>query len=126
METPPPSGPTPVLLAMLLCESVITDAETQRKTLVGIFDRVIARSLSESLWMAVYARFTDAQGVYKFRLECVDVGRDRPVGWYESHPFEILDRLQQTEIALRLAIPIDAPGLYEFRLYANDAYIGSS
>jgi len=35
-----PKGPIPVLMAMLLCDMVITDPDTGKKTLVGIFDRL--------------------------------------------------------------------------------------
>jgi hypothetical protein len=110
---------------LLLCEILITEAGTNRKTLVGIFDQLIVQRFPAHQRMAIYARLTDGQGLYRFKLDFVDVGHDRLLGEFESEPIEIPDRLRPFEVALPFLIDIEAPGLYEFRLYANDAYIGS-
>jgi len=84
-----------LLLALLLCEILITEAGTNRKTLVGIFDQLIIQRFPAHQRMAIYARLTDGQGIYKFKLEFVDIGQDRLLSEFEADPIQILDRLRQ-------------------------------
>ena len=119
-----PKGPIPVLMAMLLCDMVITDPDTGKKTLVGIFDRLSTLQFPTKRTMAVYAKLTDAQGKYIFRLQFIDIDRDQVLGEVQSEPIEISSRLEPFQFALPITVGAEHPGLYEFRLYANDTYIG--
>lgn len=117
-------GPIPVLTAMLLCDMVITDPDTGKKTLVGIFDRLTSLKFPTKRTMAVYAKLTDAQGRYVFRLQFVGIERDQVLGEVQSEVIEIADRLEPFQFALPITVGVERPGLYEFRLFANDTYIG--
>ena len=62
----------PEVLAMILCDLVITDAETNKKSLIGLFDRIettvfpcILRDLH------VYLSLTDGHGRLPVVLSCV-------------------------------------------------------
>jgi len=124
MSEQPLQGPIPVLTAMLLCDMVITDPDSRKKTLVGIFSLLRSLQFPTRRTMAVYARLTDAQGRYVFRLELVDIERDRVLADGVSDPAEIRDRLSSFDFALPITVTLENPGLYEFRLYANNAYLG--
>ncbi len=119
------SAVTPYVLAMLLCDMAIIEAGTSKKTLVGIFDRVLWPGAALTLSVSVYAKLTDAEGHYRFRLDYVHTASDRLLVQSESTaPLLIPDRLQSYELVLRLPAVVDEPGLYEFRLFANDVYLG--
>jgi hypothetical protein len=120
-----PHGPAPVVLAMLLCDLAITEQGTHKKTLVGIFHRVNARVFPAPQQMAIYVHLTDAQGTYIFRIDIVDVDRNDILGTVTSNPIDVPNRLEPFDFVFPIGINIRAPGLYEFRLYANDVYLSS-
>lgn len=115
-------GITPYPLAILLCERVIVDAETQQKTLIGIFDRVLCPSLPAVKPMALYAKLTDAEGEYRFTIDLVHLPTDRKLASTELVG-TVTNRLDSTEIVMQVTAAMDQHGLYEFRLYANGAYV---
>ncbi len=63
-------GPTPDLNAMLICDTVITDRDTGKNSVIGIFDRIVAGSFPvRHPSLTVYARIIDAQGQDVFKLD---------------------------------------------------------
>lgn len=60
------SKPTPKYLAMLLCDYVIRDADTQNKSVVGIFNSIYAQKFPvRHDRMHVFVSLTDGHGDYK-------------------------------------------------------------
>ena len=117
--------PTPFPLALLICGSAITEAGTNKKTLVGIFDRVWAKQFPVNQTMTIYARLTDAQGRYEFRIDYVQVKTDKKLAEGKISEVDIADRLQTSDILMTPPpVLIPEPGQYEFRLWANDRYVG--
>jgi hypothetical protein len=116
-------GPMPVLLAMLICEQVITDKDTNKKSLIGIFDRLHVPEFPMLFPMTVFARIADARGKYPMKLELAHLQDDKVVG--ESSGFaDVKDRTSTHDLLFNLSIVIPKEGIYEFRLYANNAYLG--
>jgi hypothetical protein len=110
---------------MLLCDQVITEAGSNKKSLIGTFDGVLWPGQPVVLPVAIYAKITDAEGSYRFHIDYVYVPTDKRLARVTlDHPVEIPDRLRFSELALHLPAPVPEPGLYEFRLFANDAYVG--
>jgi len=110
---------------MLLCDQAITDAESGKKTLVGIFDRVFYPGGNVALPVTIFARLTDAEGSYRFAVEYAHVTSDRLLGRAEiPEPVQIPDRLKFHELIMRTLALIDAVGMYEYRLFANGLYLG--
>ena len=73
----------------------------------------------------VYARVTDAEGQYTFRLDLVRLEDEQTIGRIDL-PFALGDRTASHD----LIFPIDAmrferPGAYEFQLFADLRYIGA-
>jgi len=118
--------PTPFLKALLLCEEIIVDERSKKKTLVGIFDNInVEKFPYVHLRLMIYVRVMDAQGEYRFRIDYVQVKTDQLLGRSEIPPITIQDRLRTQELIITPPpIPIPAPGEYEFRLWANDRYVG--
>lgn len=117
---------TPFILALLLCDSVIVDETSKKKTLVGIFDRILVRRFpSKHHPITIYARLTDAEGLYDFRIEYVQIETDKRLAEGKITGVSIPSRLQKHDLILQPPpVPIPEPGEYEFRLWANDRYIG--
>ena len=75
------SMPTPKANAMLICDYVITERSTNKKSLIGIFENIGAHQFPCTHFaLSVYIKLTEAQGVYDFRLELVNLRDDKLIG----------------------------------------------
>lgn len=118
-------APTPFPLAILVCDSVINDSLTRKTTIVGVFDTVFAAGFPSQQSLTLYARLTDAIGRYRLKVEFVHVEADQMLGQADSELEDVDDRLKIMEITLALPpVPLPVPGTYEFRVWANEKYIG--
>lgn len=117
-------GRIPQVHAILLCDRVYTDRGTNKKILAGVFGNLTVANFPARHTMSLYARLSNAQGRYVFRIECAHVDSDRVLGGVASKPLEIQDPTRTFDFDLPIGVEIDVPGLYEFRLYANEAFIG--
>jgi len=113
--------------AMLVCDSIITEAHTNKKSLIGIFEEITAFQVPfrhESL--SVYVKFTGALGEYQFKLELVDLKTGETVGRGKIGPITIGDKLQSYELVFNLrGLMFKHAGKYEFRIAANDEMFGT-
>jgi hypothetical protein len=119
-----PKPPIPSVVAMLLCDQVITEMGTNKKSLVGVFDNYFSLSFPVLLpRIAIYAKLADACGNYLFKLRVVKL-KDEMVIAEVGIQAKIPDTTQYSELALNLqGFPIPEPGKYEFQLYAEDEYL---
>lgn len=117
--------PTPVVKAFLVCDTVIHEAETNKKSCIGIFHQINAdRFPCRHGQLSIYANITDALGEYVFRLTLTSLMDGREVGAGSTPSLSIPDRLQTAELAFRLQnIAFPEPGKYEFTLFANDQLV---
>ena len=83
----------PSVQAFLVCDQVIEDSVTKKKSLIGLFTHLQAVSFPfQHSQMGLYFCLTDAEGTYHFRLQISDFGINIP------------------------SLVFPAPGRYEFRL----------
>ena len=118
--------PRPVLQAMLVCDQAIREAETNKVSLVGIFDQIRGAEfpLAWARPTAVYARVTDAEGHYQIRLELVRLEDELSVGRLDVE-MTVGDRMGFSELIFNLdRLIFERPGRYEFRLFAGDRHVG--
>ncbi len=119
--------PHPVVKAFLICDQVIHDAQTGKKTLVGVFHELRADrfpAVHPVLW--IYANLTDARGQYSFEIRFVDVDRNKVLGNGTPPPITIPGPLQTTELSAQLRnVQLPGPGTYEFHLVTNDELIAT-
>ncbi len=113
--------PSPVVNAFLVCDAVIHEAETNKKSCIGIFHRIHVRAFPARHGpLAIYASLTDAQGEYSFRLTLARLRDGREIGGGTTPTIRIPDPLQTAELAFRLQdLVFPEPGKYEFVLHAN-------
>ncbi len=119
--------PQPVLKAFLVCDQIIHDAQSGKKSLIGVFHELRADrfpALHPALW--IYANITDARGNYDFEIRMVEVGRNDVMGSGRPPPIEISGPLQTTELSAQLRnVALPRPGTYEFQLSANGELIAT-
>lgn len=117
----------PTVLAMLLCDQVITDAESTKKTLVGLFDSVFASQVPVlyAKGFSIFARLSDVEGKYNFRVDVVFLDEDKALGSVTTKEVIAPNRLGFVELIIVVSgIGFEKYGKYEFQLYANDVYVG--
>jgi hypothetical protein len=113
----------PYVLAVLLCDSIIIEEGSGKKTLVGLFERIFAPGFPALHRFGIYVKMVDAEGTYPLRIDYVDLSNDRIVERLPLGNFEANDRLQATELVMNIIAPIPAQGTYEFRIFASDFYL---
>ena len=117
--------PHPVLMAMVCADYAIREAETNKITLVGIFDRLLSTAfpLRWNRPSLVYVKLTDAQGSYGVRLELVRSDDGQAIGRLDAQ-VTMADRMASYDIVFHLnELVFERPGFYEFRLFANDRWV---
>jgi len=132
MEIPLQNNPTslaaphPACNAMLICDQAVQEGATGKTSLVGIFENVSAHQYPAHCGLfTVYAKLTDAQGEYRIRLELISLGDFTVIGQKEFRA-TIADRMVPAELVFQIAgLVFEKPGRYEFRLYANERWVGS-
>lgn len=115
----------PSLNAMLICDLAIREEGSGKTSLIGIFENINAtRFPTHHAVLFVYAKLIDAQGDYEMRLELVRLEGLQVIGEGRLRA-AFADRMTPVEFVFQLAgLVFERPGRYEFRLYANDRYVG--
>ncbi len=119
--------PLPKVNAFLICDHVIHEAGTNKKTLVGIFHNINAHAFPCTHHsMCIYANLIDAMGPYDFEIRLIELSSGAKVGNASLPTIKINDRLRPAEICINLqGITFTRPGKYEFQLYGNKEIIAS-
>lgn len=119
--------PLPIVKAFLICDQIIHDAQTGKKSLIGVFHELRADrfpALHPVLW--IYANLTDARGQYAFEIRLVDVTRNTVLGTGTPPAIEIPGPLQTTELSAQLRqVALPSEGTYEFQLHANGQLVAT-
>ena len=116
---------TPVALALVACDTIITDAQTGKKTLVGLFNSVGASNFPHVIpQFFVFASMTNAEGETEIRVRLQagngDAVCDMPGKVNIPTPLDAPEFIFNVQ---NLQIP--APGTYELQLVANDIPVAS-
>ena len=116
---------TPVVKAVLVCDYVIHEQHTNKKSCVGIFHQIQAGNFPcRHGQLSIYANFMEAEGEYVFELLLVNLKDGKVLGSGATPKLTVPDRLHAAEIAFQLQnIVFPNPGKYEFRLIANGELI---
>src|SRR6266516_253094 len=89
-----PMSSIPTALAILVCDQVIVEKENEKKTLVGVFDVIWTEAFPTVQKFGFYAKLTDLEGTYKFRIRIVYIDDgERLLGEVESPESPASDRL---------------------------------
>ena len=123
----PAGQPLPIIKAFLICDQIIHDAQTGKKSLIGVFHELRADrfpAVHPMLW--IYANLTDARGRYKFEIRLVEISHNEVLGTGNPPPIDIPGPLQTTELSAQLRnVTLPREGTYEFHLWANDQLVAT-
>ncbi len=115
----------PIPLALLVCDTVITDAMTGKKTLVGIFNAIGANKFPHVIpSMNIFASLTNLEGEVEVKIKMIagndDVVFELPAKVPFKNPFET------PELFFNLQnFRVNAPGTYELQLIAKNQVIAT-
>lgn len=116
--------PIPTLSAFLICEQVIVDARTQKKTLVGLFTAAGVEQFPQGVKLGIFARLPDMDGDYDVRIEAVHAPTNAVIGTFAGQVNVKPDPLGVTELTLDVNLVVQSPGRHEFRCYCDDTFLG--
>ena len=115
----------PKVNSFLLCDYIIQEHRTGKKSLIGIFHNIVAGQFPFSHpSLFIYANLSDAMGSYDFEIKLLELDGQSIIGQGKIPKIEIGDRLKPVEIAMNIRqLVFPKPGKYEFELFANDELI---
>jgi hypothetical protein len=121
------SAPKPEVKAFLLCDTIIHEQGTGKKSLIGIFEQLHSpRFPFRAPRLSVYSNLADAHGTYELTLRLVRLRDGKILIDAKGMRVSIADPLTVSELAVNLeGIPFEEAGKYEFALYANDQFLQS-
>jgi hypothetical protein len=117
----------PVANAVLICDKVITEEGTKKKSLIGIFENIGSSKFPcVHYFLSVYVKLTDAMGNYKFSIELVDLDKGKVLNRADiPQQVDIPDPLRTHELVFNMGgLRFPAAGKYEFRVLANGEAFG--
>ncbi len=116
----------PSVQAFLVCDMVIADAGTGKKSIIGTFTHISAKNFPcQHPKMALYVCITDADGSYQFEIELVYLNEDKIIGKARfPEVVKITNRLDIIDFGINIPpVPLPGPGRYEFRLFAEGRFL---
>lgn len=119
-------SPLPTVQAMLVCDMVLKEAQTNKHSAIGIFTDVYASAFPMMLNpLAAYVCLADAIGPYELAMELVDLAEDKVLGRVQGLKLHSKDKLQSHDFGIRFVNTVfPHPGRYEFRLLADGRPLG--
>lgn len=116
----------PILVAALVCDTACTDPSSGKHTLVGIFDIITAPKFPMRRPFSLYLKIADAEGYYKFEVIFVQVSTGKRLAGAEGE-IQADDRAKAIDLRIGFPpLPIPSEGRYEFQVWANSMYLGST
>ena len=112
--------PQPMVKAILVCDQIIHEFGTIKKSLIGIFEEIhLQKFPAHYPRIAVYVNLTDANGMYVLGMRLIDeTGKE--IGRGQTPGVKIDNPLATCEFALQVQnLVFPAPGQYEFQIFAN-------
>lgn len=119
-----PEGHRPENLAFIVCDSIIEDRSTGKKTLVGIFNRVNSKKFPcTHPALSVFVSLTGGRGRHQAELLCVKSAQDKPILQLKG-PIEFESPNAVVELGFNIrGLTFAEPGLYEFQVLCDDELI---
>jgi hypothetical protein len=109
----------PIGEALILCDQIITEAVTNKKSLIGIFNFLMSPQFPLQHSFSIFCVMSNGRGEMTVELRCVRMEDSYEVGKIAA-PVVLPDPNTVLELVLRFEnIPFERPGLYTFELYCE-------
>ncbi|MCP9455535.1 MAG: hypothetical protein NNA18_05440 [Nitrospira sp.] len=108
----------PTVQAFLVCDQVIEDRLTRKKSLIGLFTHLQSPVFPfQHQHMGLYFCLTDVEGTHQFEIDLVSLNNEQLVCRAVLPSISIGDRLQISDFGINIpSLIVPSPGRYEFRL----------
>lgn len=113
--------PKPIPLAMVICDSVIDDRLTGKKSVIGIFNNIAAAELPcRHQTLYVYCVLTEGIGQYEGALKCIHLESNKTI-FNLTGPIKFPNPLATIEFIFDMKnIVFDSEGMYVFELLCDN------
>src|SRR5690242_19399403 len=96
-------APIPSVIAMLVCDQIIVEQGSGKKSLIGIFENIMTVAFPSVLArVSIYARLMDAVGHYDFQLKLVHLKNEENELAKVEISADVKDRLSATELGINM------------------------
>ena len=111
----------PIAEALILCDEIITEAGTNKQSLIGTFNSIVSGNFPmQHAKICVYAAMTNGQGEMTGELRCVRVDDQQEI-FKAAGNVKFADPNQVVEMSFNFRnILFERPGLYTFELIAGE------
>ena len=122
-----PEARLPKINAMLICERVIREEGTGLVSLINVFENINTQQLPVTFpSLYVYAKMTEAQGEYAFRLDIVRRDTMSTIAEAQLPSVVVEDPMANADLIMQLGgLTFAEAGHYDFRLSANGRFVDS-
>ncbi len=114
----PVHKPKPIVLSMLICDEVIEDRETSKKSLIGLFNNIHSEKIPcVHPRICVFSTLTDGKGDCNVALKFVKQDDENQLLSFEA-PIKFFDPKQVVELKFEICgLVLPEFGDYRFDLY---------
>jgi hypothetical protein len=114
----------PVALAMLLCDYVIDDKQTNKKSLIGLFSNISAKNFPAAHHrLYVFVVLCDGHGEYKGELRCIKADDNTEI-YTTRGPIPFPDPNAVLELNFELfGLSFPSPGEYLMQFLCDDEIV---
>lgn len=117
--------PVPDVLALLVCDQIITDRLSGKQSLIGMFSTIHSASFPVvHPQLCVYVALTDGRGKTPLTIRIVDADDSRPPLVQGTGMVEFKDPRMIANLALQFhGLRFPEPGQYRIQLYCKEALL---
>ena len=108
----------PYALAMVLCDYVYREDGTNKQSILGTFDKMLASKIPALRpKLAIYLALTDGRGKQSLTLKMIDELENHPPVFQFEGEVDFVDPLRVLEVGINLEnVPISRSGLHRVQL----------
>lgn len=119
--------PSPTALAFIICDTVIEDKITNKKSLVGLFNSIWAKSFPcTHPVLHVFVSLTGGHGEYQGNLTCVKHDEENIKVLGLSGPIKFNGPLEVVELNFEIrGVVFPKAGIYQFQFLCNNVPVAS-
>ncbi len=121
--------PSPTCSAIIVCDGVIEDRRTNKKSLIGLFNRVLCRQIPTTLQqLTIFVQLTGGHGKYKLSVRLISLSHEAAVPVIEiGGTVEFPSPTDVVEIVFELKpVAFEVEGKHSIEVLANGIPIGAT
>jgi hypothetical protein len=113
---------SPIGIALIICDQIITEAITNKKSLMGCFNNINAAHFPTAPMNCVaFVALTNGHGAYQGTLRCVNEDEGNETVFQLSGPVVFASPLQTIEMGFKLVnLAFPKPGIHAITFSCDD------